>query len=127
MGRNSLRGYDHQPNKGTLLSIHEFGLLGRHSLNALTALAFLLVFAGVGVYLRTASFASTPEIESGLGTSSNSYCMDNWQNRAVNDNPVDIFSCNGTAAQQWSVNSNHTISIDGMCLDIYQGSQANGA
>jgi hypothetical protein len=111
-----------------LREIHEFGLIGRHSLNMLAIFACVMIVLGAGVYFGNASFASTPEIESGLSTVNRTYCLDDWQGRAVNGNPVDLFQCNGDVGSQgWSVNSNHTITIHGMCMDVKANNQNNGA
>src|SRR6266567_1691928 len=126
MGSNFLKPKKTTTKKRSQRTLYDFGLLSRRSLNILTALSFLLISAGAGVFINYSSHAATPEIESGLSTINNTFCMDDKQGLAVNDNPVDIYQCNGTSAQQWSVNSNHTITIKGMCLDIYQGGQTNG-
>jgi uncharacterized membrane protein YgcG len=123
------RGSIDSAKKQPLHGRHEFGLLGHRSLNLLTAASCLLLALGVGIFVRTSSLASSPEIKSGISAKyGTDYCMDNWQGRIVNGNPVDIFLCNGTGAQQWSVNSsNHTITIGGKCLDVSGQNTANGA
>ena len=42
---------------------------------------------------------------------------------------VEIWPCNGGANQQWSINSNGTITgvQSGLCLDVTGASTANGA
>jgi hypothetical protein len=47
----------------------------------------------------------------------------------VEGNAVDIYPCNGTGAQQWSVvktGSSNTVRVMGMCLAPYSGGTADG-
>ncbi len=54
-------------------------------------------------------------------------CVDNNNASATNGNKVQLWDCDGnTAAQNWTVNSNGTLTIDGGCLDITGASSANG-
>jgi beta-glucosidase len=39
---------------------------------------------------------------------------------------VDIYTCNGTNGQQWTIEPNNTIQSDGDCLDVVGGGTANG-
>ena len=39
---------------------------------------------------------------------------------------VEVYSCNGTDGQQWTVASNGTVQADGACLDVQSGGTANG-
>ena len=52
--------------------------------------------------------------------------MDNNNGSGANGNKVQIWACDGFApAQNWTVNTNGTITIDGGCLDI-TGANNNG-
>jgi hexosaminidase len=53
-------------------------------------------------------------------------CLDVRSGQSVNLQPVQLYTCNGTAAQTWSVDSNGTIEALGKCLDVYQGGTASG-
>jgi hypothetical protein len=54
-------------------------------------------------------------------------CVDNNNASATPGNKVQMWACDGnTAAQNWTVNSNGTITIDGGCLDLTGGNSANG-
>ena len=53
--------------------------------------------------------------------------MDNNNDSGANGNKVQIWACDGfAAAQNWTVNSNGTITIDGGCLDITGANFNNG-
>jgi Ricin-type beta-trefoil lectin domain len=53
-------------------------------------------------------------------------CLDDTNDSTANGNKIQIWSCNGDAAQQWSVQTNGTITINGKCLDDTGGSTKNG-
>ncbi|MFL6109846.1 MAG: ricin-type beta-trefoil lectin domain protein [Catenulispora sp.] len=54
-------------------------------------------------------------------------CLDDQSSSTANYNPVQIYGCNGTAAQQWTVvQAGSTLHVLGKCLDIYAGGTANG-
>ncbi|MGQ4512560.1 ricin-type beta-trefoil lectin domain protein [Streptomyces sp. DW26H14] len=54
-------------------------------------------------------------------------CLDVAGANSANGTAVDLYDCNGTAAQQWSVGSDGTIKALGKCLDVNAASTANGA
>jgi len=67
---------------------------------------------------------ATGTIVSGVSSSA---CMDNNNGSGANGNKVQIWACDGNAAaQNWTVNSNGTITIDGGCLDITGANFNNG-
>ena len=67
---------------------------------------------------------ATGTIVSGL---SSSKCVDNNNASGTNGNKVQIWDCDGnTAAQNWTVNSNGTLTIDGGCMDITGANYSNG-
>jgi hypothetical protein len=54
-------------------------------------------------------------------------CLDDRYASTVNFNPIQIWSCNGTPAQQWTVvEAGSTLHVLGKCLDIKAGGTANG-
>ena len=54
-------------------------------------------------------------------------CIDNNNGAATGGNKVQIWDCDGnTAAQNWTVNSNGTLTIDGGCMDITGANYSNG-
>jgi len=53
-------------------------------------------------------------------------CLDVAGANSANGTKVDIYTCNGTNAQQWTVESNSTIQALGKCLDVTGGGTTNG-
>jgi beta-glucanase (GH16 family) len=54
-------------------------------------------------------------------------CLDDANASTANFNPVQIWSCNGSPAQQWTVVvAGSTLHVLGKCLDINGGGTANG-
>jgi ricin-type beta-trefoil lectin protein/glycosyl hydrolase family 59 (putative galactocerebrosidase) len=54
-------------------------------------------------------------------------CMDDNAGSATDGTNVQMWTCNGGAAQNWTMAGNGTVGINGKCLDITGGSTANGA
>jgi hypothetical protein len=52
-------------------------------------------------------------------------CLDDRAASTANYNPVQVYTCNGTNAQQWTV-SGGTVQTLGKCLDVDAGGTANG-
>jgi len=60
-------------------------------------------------------------------TNANGLCLDDRSSSTANGNPVQIYTCNGTGAQQWTyVEAGSTLHVLGKCLDISGGGTANG-
>jgi hypothetical protein len=53
-------------------------------------------------------------------------CLDDSNASTADYNPIQVYTCNSTAAQQWTVESNSTLEVLGMCLDVNGGDTANG-
>ncbi len=54
-------------------------------------------------------------------------CVDNNNASGTSGNKVQMWDCDGnTGAQNWTVNSNGTLTIDGGCMDITGANSANG-
>ncbi|MEU6389091.1 family 16 glycosylhydrolase [Streptomyces sp. NPDC046939] len=53
-------------------------------------------------------------------------CVDVAGANPANGTPVQLYDCNGTAAQQWTVGSDGTIRALGKCLDVASGGTADG-
>ena len=53
-------------------------------------------------------------------------CLDDRSASTANFNPIQVYTCNGTNAQQWTVNSNGTLTVLGNCLDVAGAGTANG-
>lgn len=54
-------------------------------------------------------------------------CVDVAAANSANGTPVQLYSCNGTNAQRWTVGTDGTIRALGKCLDVAGGSTADGA
>ncbi|HEX3782109.1 MAG TPA: ricin-type beta-trefoil lectin domain protein [Pseudonocardiaceae bacterium] len=84
-----------------------------------------------GQGLATNSFSVTAT--AGGGTTGNAgpitgyagLCLDDRGASTADYNPVQVYTCNGTAAQQWTVTGN-TLQTLGKCLDVDAGATANG-
>ena len=53
-------------------------------------------------------------------------CLDDRSASTALFNPIQVYTCNGTSAQQWTVESNNTLEVLGMCLDVDGAGTANG-
>jgi hypothetical protein len=54
-------------------------------------------------------------------------CADVAAASSANGTAVQLYTCNGTGAQQWTVGTDNTIRSLGKCLDVASASTANGA
>ncbi|MEV4138327.1 family 16 glycosylhydrolase [Dactylosporangium sp. NPDC049742] len=61
-----------------------------------------------------------------IGNGSNR-CIDVPSSNAADGNRLQIWDCNGTGAQQWTINADGSIRALGKCMDVSGGSTANGA
>ncbi|MEV0562935.1 ricin-type beta-trefoil lectin domain protein [Dactylosporangium sp. NPDC050588] len=73
------------------------------------------------VAMTTASAAATGQI-TGYGGK----CVDVAAASSANGTQVQLYTCNGTGAQQWTVGDDGTIRALGKCLDVNAASNANG-
>jgi chitinase len=66
----------------------------------------------------TTAQATTAQVRAKAGTVTGykGKCLDDSKSSTTNGNKVDIWSCNGTTAQEWTF-SNHQLSVLGKCLD----------
>jgi|GEM_PF-583768 hypothetical protein len=54
-------------------------------------------------------------------------CVDDRAASTANFNPIQVYTCNGTPAQQWTVvQAGSTLHVLGKCMDINGGGTANG-
>jgi hypothetical protein len=53
-------------------------------------------------------------------------CLDDRSASTALFNPVQVYTCNGTSAQSWTVASGNTLQVLGMCLDVNGAGTANG-
>ncbi|KAG4076603.1 hypothetical protein HA402_001890 [Bradysia odoriphaga] len=80
-------------------------------------------------YVRAyAQSGSPPPAVNRIRSSAGGLCLDVAGASSANQTPVQVVTCNGNAAQDWTINNNdHTIRALGKCLDVSGGSTANGA
>jgi chitinase len=53
-------------------------------------------------------------------------CLDDRSASTGNFNPIQVYTCNGTSAQDWTVGSGNTLQVLGKCLDVDAAGTANG-
>jgi hypothetical protein len=70
-----------------------------------------------------ASSAANPIVNDG----DSAKCVDDNTGSTTDGTKVQMWDCNGTAAQNWTPESDGTIQLGGKCMDITGGSTANGA
>ena len=80
-------------------------------------------------YVRVYSYTSGGGGGGGTGqiTGYGGKCVDVAGANPANGTQVQLYDCNGTAAQRWTMSSDGTIRALGKCLDVSGGSTANGA
>ena len=98
----------------------------RRLLSLLAAVA--LVF-GVGV--AAAAYRALPATAATVGatgpiTGYEGLCLDDRSASTADYNPIQVYTCNGTNAQDWTVNSNGTLTVLGDCLDVDAAGTTNG-
>ena len=62
-------------------------------------------------------------VSSGAGSG---LCLDDRQSSTTDGNPVQIYGCDSTAAQSWTIAADGTVRALGKCLDAYHSGTANG-
>jgi hypothetical protein len=80
---------------------------------------------GLGAFNGTAgggSNGTSGPITSGVSAS---LCLDDRSSDTTDYNPIQIWGCNGTAAQQWTVGAGNTLQVLGKCLDVYAAGTAD--
>ena len=77
----------------------------------------------------TQSGSGSPPPSSGqiVSHEGSNLCVDDRSASTANGNPIQIYTCNGTSAQNWTVASNGTLQVLGKCMDVTGGSSSNGA
>jgi hypothetical protein len=69
---------------------------------------------------------STPPATGGQITGIGGKCVDVAGASSADSTPVQLFTCNGTAAQKWAPNSDGSLRSLGKCLDVKGAGTANG-
>ncbi|MEY9856128.1 hypothetical protein ABH935_001732 [Catenulispora sp. GAS73] len=87
-------------------------------------LGVALTVAGTSVALAPAASAANV---TGQITGYQGLCLDDRSASTTNLNPVQVYTCNGTNAQSWTVDSTgNTLQVLGKCLDVHSAGTANG-
>ncbi|MDX6351512.1 MAG: hypothetical protein QOF84_6302 [Streptomyces sp.] len=95
----------------------------RHS-KLLAAATATAVAGTIGLLANTTAHAATGGPITGLGGK----CIDIASASSANGAHVQLYDCNGTSAQTWTVgNSDNSIQALGKCMDVTSASTANGA
>jgi hypothetical protein len=83
--------------------------------------------AYVAAYSTSGSGGTAPSGTTGPITGYEGLCVDVRGASAAEYTPVQVYTCNGTAAQQWTVvEAGSTLQALGMCMDIDAGGTADG-
>ena len=62
----------------------------------------------------------------GTGTVNNAKCVDDANSGTKDGNPIQLYPCNGTGAQRWTLGTDETVRVFGKCLDVTSGATAAG-
>ena len=92
----------------------------RHMIHGMIVLA--VIMAGmIGFVVSTLSHAASPTVTGqikGIGDK----CLDNRHAKSANRNKIQMFDCNNTIAQHWSIFSDGSLRVQGKCLHVRGGS-----
>jgi chitinase len=78
------------------------------------------------IFNEIAGGGTTTTGTTGAITGYEGLCLDDASASTADYNPIQVYTCNGTDAQQWTVESNDTLEVLGMCLDVDAAGTANG-
>jgi hypothetical protein len=82
--------------------------------------------AGLATNSYSVNIGGGTSAASGPITGYEGLCVDDRGASTAEYNPVQVYTCNGTAAQDWTVAAGNTLQALGMCLDVDGGGTANG-
>jgi hypothetical protein len=91
----------------------------------LAILAAVAVIFGIGAYVAFSASAATVNA-TGQITGYQGLCLDDRSASTADSNPIQVYTCNGTSAQQWNVESDGTLQVLGKCLDVSGAGTADG-
>jgi beta-glucosidase len=77
-------------------------------------------------FVWTATVVSTARIGPILAGVGTNLCVDDRAASTANGSPIQIYTCNGTGAQSWTVAGNSTLQVLGKCMDVTAAGTANG-
>ncbi len=106
------------------------GITGPNSYLIDAEAGFEIWQGGQGLGTNSFSFNATPGSGGGGGTGPitgiGGKCVDVAGANTANGTAVQLYDCNGTGAQQWTVGTDGTVRALGKCLDVTGAGTANG-
>ncbi|MDI5964641.1 ricin-type beta-trefoil lectin domain protein [Streptomyces sp. SL13] len=81
---------------------------------------------GLGAFNGSAGGGTTGATGAITAGVNSSLCVDDRSSSTADYNPVQLWGCNGSSAQQWTVGSGNTLQVLGKCLDVYAAGTADG-
>jgi chitinase len=78
------------------------------------------------IFNEITSGGTTTTGATGAITGYEGLCLDDRSASTADFNPIQVYTCNGTDAQQWTVASGNTLQVLGMCLDVDAAGTTNG-
>jgi hypothetical protein len=92
----------------------------------LPAIVVVVIVVLGGVVYDEVGRAATPSNADYLESGISGKCLDDSYDAKANNTKVQLYTCNKSAAQQWTINSTGTIeNANGVCLDLSQAKYAN--
>ena len=92
-----------------------------------TGYAYSTIFNKITGGTTTTPPTTPPTSPAGTITGIGGKCVDVNAASSADGTAVQLYTCNGTVAQKWTVGSDGTIKALGKCLDVTAASTANGA
>ena len=112
------------PTTGDILWYDLSGAVGLHWQSPIVVNGFLYYPDGSGRLRAFALPASVPNTGPIIGIARK--CLDDYHSGPANGNRIQLYTCNGGAAQHWTAGSDGTLRVLGKCLDDYHSGTANG-
>jgi predicted alpha-1,2-mannosidase len=79
-----------------------------------------------GLHVFAIGFGGTPAAGPIVAGVSPSLCVDDAGSATTDGNPVQLYTCNASGAQSWTVGGDGTLKVLGGCLDVDGGGTADG-
>jgi hypothetical protein len=93
-----------------------------------THIVFIIVTILILIAISTAIWRHTTSANpSGPITGLAGKCLANQESKKANANPIDLFKCNGSSAQVWTVEANTSLRVQGYCLGVQDTQVSLGA
>ncbi|WP_084580836.1 ricin-type beta-trefoil lectin domain protein [Kutzneria sp. 744] len=103
------------------------GVCGCTSPNGATTSGGAMTVQYVAAYTTNGGGGNPPPPGGGAITGYAGLCLDDNAASTANGSHIQVYTCNGSAAQQWSfVQAGTTLHVLGKCMDITGGGTANG-